>query len=108
MTALDILKFPVKSAISVSREVDVPPWVIGLPPVNFSLTGYLKGATSPPVYRREFDELLHECGGWARVFTDGSKTQDGVGDNRRPSRIRIPPSAVVDIYGGAMLNPVSS
>ena len=79
LTALDIPKFPVKSTLSVSREIDDPPWLIGHLPVKFSLTEYSKRATTPHVYGREFDKLLNEYGGWAKVFTDGSKTQDGVG-----------------------------
>jgi len=68
------------NSIAINLTAYIPPWV--LKPPGFQLSLHLLGNTSeisPTVYQSKFNELLSQCDGYARIFTDGSKSGEVVG-----------------------------
>jgi ribonuclease HI len=61
-------------------NITIPTWKIRTPDFNKSLLEYPKSFTRPDIYRRHFDRLTStEYSGYFRLYTDGSKTDEGVG-----------------------------
>lgn len=72
----EFYNFSYDSCILESSE-ETAPWQ-SLPEYNFSLTKFNKKDTSPLVLQQEFAELKHSFGDHAEIYTDGSRTADGV------------------------------
>ena len=58
---------------------EIPPWTITPPKVNLDLTYYSKSDTNPGVIRKRFKEILNGYQPAVEIYTDGSKTTQGVG-----------------------------
>ena len=57
-----------------------PTWSLKPPGINFELTKYPKEVTPPCMYKQVYQHLCHESyNNYARIFTDGSKSNNGVG-----------------------------
>ena len=61
------------------RNPRIPPWHLPLTEIDISLSRYKKDETAATVFRKLFAEALQRYSGWNVVFTDGSKSQQGVG-----------------------------
>ena len=72
-----------------------PPWTFEPPKVNFELTAHRKDNTSSVAYKALHAELCQKYQNHEQVFTDGSKSDDGVAcaatcASRRPLTTRLP------------------
>lgn len=56
----------------------VPPWKLAPPQIIFDIAKDKKGSTSPDIYKSNFNEIVDHLKGYTHVFTDGSKSNDGV------------------------------
>jgi len=66
--------------ISPFRLPSVPPWELGRPEVDLSLTKFSKSATSRKTFQKSFQELIQKYPNHVHLYTDGSKDPDtGVG-----------------------------
>ena len=54
-----------------------PPWKLPTPEVWFDLTKFQKSNTPDHIYKEELNSLLEFVPGFHRIFTDGSKSEDG-------------------------------
>jgi ribonuclease HI len=81
MTTLDITHKAVRPSFSYRILcINTPTRMINPPPVNLDLQMYPKETTPTNIYRQEFSRLLVErYSDYLHVYTDGSKTVDGVG-----------------------------
>ncbi|XP_076439394.1 uncharacterized protein LOC143278477 [Babylonia areolata] len=68
---------PVLFSIKINNIVH-PPWTFTTPEVRFDLASYRKDTTSSLAYRTYFSELCHKFPTFQGIFTDGSKSEDGV------------------------------
>jgi kelch-like protein 2/3 len=66
----DICDFP--------KFAENPPWTFITPEVRFDLASYRKQTTSSLVYKGLYNELCTKYPLHAKVFTDGSKSENGV------------------------------
>ena len=57
----------------------LPPWELTLPDIDTSLCSMQKGATLPIEFRSKALELIASYTGHNHVYTDGSKSDEGVG-----------------------------
>lgn len=56
-----------------------PPWLYGPPIINLTLAKHAKHSTPPIEYIREFNNLKNKLPPSTYVYTDGSKSSEGVG-----------------------------
>ena len=57
-----------------------PKYAIPTPTLNYKLTKYAKQSTSPSIYRAMYQSIIEEeYPNFTKIFTDGSKSNDGVG-----------------------------
>ena len=61
-----------------SKFPDQPPWTFLTPEVRFDLTSMRKDSTSSLVYKAMFADLCSQLPSYDQIFTDGSKTDEGV------------------------------
>ena len=61
-----------------SKFPDDPPWTFKTPTVRFDLSCFQKDSTSSLVYKSLFAELCHSFPNFHKIFTDGSKSAEGV------------------------------
>nr|KAG5694517.1 hypothetical protein BaRGS_030392 [Batillaria attramentaria] len=54
-----------------------PPWTLPIPEVRLDLTSHKKAETPDPVYFHGLQQILADFPGFRRIFTDGSKSEDG-------------------------------
>lgn len=70
----------IKSYFSYSiLGITTPSWSIDPPNINLGLCMYPKSSTPPAIYNIEFKVLLGKYSGFEKLYTDGSKTEVGVG-----------------------------
>nr|KAG5685613.1 hypothetical protein BaRGS_010082 [Batillaria attramentaria] len=65
-----------------------PPWTLPIPEVRLDLTSHKKAETPDPVYFHGLQQILADFPGFRRIFTDGSKSEDG----------RVGAAAVMDVW----------
>ena len=58
---------------------NTPPWTMPEVSVDFSVASHEKSTTSPQEYKKHFNELCKKYPNYNQIFTDGSKSEDGVG-----------------------------
>lgn len=61
-----------------SKLPDAPPWTLSSPEIRFDLASYQKENTNSLVYKGLFGELCSKYPAHEKIFTDGSKTENGV------------------------------
>lgn len=61
------------------KTLEIPPWTIPLVKINLSLSVFNKYSTSHDYYQKEFLLLTDGTPNHNLIFTDGSKTEEGVG-----------------------------
>jgi hypothetical protein len=61
-----------------SKFPDSPPWTFQTPEVCFNLAGFRKDSTSSLMYKSLYAELSLKFSSFRKIFTDGSKSDDGV------------------------------
>ena len=61
-----------------ASPLDIIPWKLSVPVVRFDLTSFKKDTTNPEIYRQLYLQLISEYPLSEQIFTDGSKTEDGV------------------------------
>nr|KAG5702023.1 hypothetical protein BaRGS_015758 [Batillaria attramentaria] len=54
-----------------------PPWTLPIPEVRLDLTSHKKAETPDPIYFHGLQQILADFPGFRRIFTDGSKSEDG-------------------------------
>ena len=54
-----------------------PPWTLPVPEIWLDLTEYKKSETAGPIYEQCLNEIFSHCPGFERIYTDGSKSEDG-------------------------------
>ena len=59
-------------------SLDIVPWKLSIPAVRFDLTSFKKDTTNPKIYKQLHLQLISEYPLSEIVFTDGSKTEEGV------------------------------
>lgn len=57
----------------------IPPWLANPIKIDFSMTKFKKETTSNQIFKCEFAKICHKYSCYYQMFTDGSKTNDGVG-----------------------------
>ena len=68
------------SVINTAKKLSVtPPWLLEPVRVNFDLARHRKDNTSCVVYKQAFLEMCTHYPNQRKIFTDGSKTDQGVG-----------------------------
>nr|KAG5685621.1 hypothetical protein BaRGS_001502 [Batillaria attramentaria] len=65
-----------------------PPWTLPIPEVRLDLTSHKKAETPDPIYFHGLQQILADFPGFRRIFTDGSKSEDG----------RVGAAAVMDAW----------
>ena len=69
-----------KSVINTDKKItETPSWNLESATVNFDLTQHRKQITSSVVYKQSFLEMCTKFPNHLKIFTDGSKTDEGVG-----------------------------
>ena len=58
--------------------LDIVPWKLPVPAVRFDLASFKKDTTNPEIYKQLYLQLISQCPLSENVFTDGSKTEEGV------------------------------
>ena len=58
---------------------NAPPWTLSKPTVDLSLHVNIKDTTDPIVYQTRFTDILLTHDNFETIYTDGSKSVDGVG-----------------------------
>jgi ribonuclease HI len=64
-------------SVSESLQHITPPWLLPVPDVLLDLTAHKKDSTPPAIYQQSLNELLSSFPGYCRIYTDGSKSEDG-------------------------------
>ena len=59
-------------------SLDIVPWKLSVPAVRLDLTNFKKDTTNPERYKQFYLQLISEYPLSENVFTDGSKTEEGV------------------------------
>ena len=62
----------------LSKFPDSPPWMLKFPRVCFDLAVHKKDSTSSLAYKALFADLCQKYPNFQRIFTDGSKSEEGV------------------------------
>ena len=65
--------------VKTERLTNEAPWVHRYPEVNLELAQLKKGATNSEVYKAELYQVLPKYREYTKIYTDGSKTSEGVG-----------------------------
>nr|KAG5707794.1 hypothetical protein BaRGS_015954 [Batillaria attramentaria] len=73
-----------------------PPWTLPIPEVRLDLTSHKKAETPDPIYFHGLQQILADFPGFRRIFTDGSKSEDG----------RVGAAAVMDVAIEHRINPL--
>ena len=55
----------------------IPPWCMPVTEIIFDLTGNKKGEMADAVFQQGLLKIFHDFQGFLRIFTDGSKSEDG-------------------------------
>ena len=58
--------------------LDIVPWKLPVPAVRFDLASFKKDTTNPEIYKQLYLQLISEYPLSGKIFTDGSKTEEGV------------------------------
>jgi ribonuclease HI len=73
------------------------PWTLPIPTVRFDLNQFKKETTNPITYQQSYLELISDYPSYHKLFTDGSKTNDGVAaaavssrNYKKPYACRLP------------------
>ena len=61
-----------------ASPLDIIPWKLSVPIVRFDLTSFKKDTTNMEIYKQLYLQLIFEYPLSKKVFTDGSKTEEGV------------------------------
>ena len=61
-----------------ASPLDIIPWKLSVPVVRFDLTSFKKDTTNLEIYKQFYLQLISEYPLSEKIFTDGSKTEDGV------------------------------
>ena len=59
-------------------SLDIVPWKLSVPAVRFDLASFEKDTTNPEIYKQLYLQLISEYPLSENIFTDGSKTEEGV------------------------------
>ena len=59
-------------------SLDIVPWKLSVPAVQFDLASFKKDSTNPDIYKQLYLQLISEYPLSEKIFTDGSKTEEGV------------------------------
>ena len=59
-------------------SLDIIPWKLSVPAVRFDLASFKKDTTKPEIYNQLYLQLISEYPLSEQIFTDGSKTEEGV------------------------------
>ena len=59
-------------------SLDIVPWKLSVPAVCLDLTSFKKDTTNPEIYKQLYLQLVSEHPLSEKIFTDGSKTKEGV------------------------------
>ena len=59
-------------------SLDIVPWKLSVPAVRFDLASFKKDTTNPEIYKQLYLQLISEYPLSEKIFTDGSKTEEGV------------------------------
>ena len=77
--------------------LDIVPWKLSVPAVRFDLDSLKKDTTNPEIYKQLYLQLISEYRLSENIFTDGSKTEEGVAAaaistkrNKTPFTCRLP------------------
>ena len=76
--AIAELDLPV-ALLDTPKHRESPPWEIASPRVDFSLVDYKKDSNIPTVLLSKFYNVLERYDGYVEIYTDGSKSDSGVG-----------------------------
>ena len=58
-------------------SLDIVPWKLSVPAVRFDLASLKKDTTNPEIYKQLYLQLVSEYPLSKKIFTDGSKTEEG-------------------------------
>ena len=61
-----------------ASPLDIIPWKLSVPIVRFDLTSFKKDTTNLEIYKQLYLQLIFEYPLSEKVFTDSSKTEEGV------------------------------
>ena len=61
-----------------ATSLDIAPWKLSVPAVRFDLASFKKDSTNPEIYKQLYLQLISEYPLSEKLFTDGSKTKEGV------------------------------
>nr|KAG5705734.1 hypothetical protein BaRGS_027393 [Batillaria attramentaria] len=78
-----------------------PPWTLPIPEVRLDLTTYRKAETPDPIYFHGLEQILADFPGFRRIFTDGSKSEDG-----RVGAAAVMDGSVPDSFKQAIVLPL--
>ena len=59
-------------------SLDIVPWKLPVPAVQFDLASFKKDTTNPEIYKQLYLQLISEYPLSEKIFTDSSKTEEGV------------------------------
>ena len=59
-------------------SLDIVPWKLSVPAVRFDLASFRKDTTNSEIYKQLYLQLISEYPLSEQIFTDGSKTEEGV------------------------------
>ena len=81
--------------------LDTAPWTLSVPTVRFDQTQFKKETTNPVAYQKSYLELISDYPSYHTIFTDASKTDDGVAaaavssrNFKNPYACRLPDVAI--------------
>ena len=77
---MEITNLYIKAAFSYQiYSQSTPAWKIDLPEVNLAMVEYPKNTTTSGIYRQVLASILEEHSSELQIYTDGSKSEGGVG-----------------------------
>lgn len=86
------------SGVIKHEKLIIPPWILNLN-INVTLANLPKSNTIPKIYKSELQSLLEDYKDYSMFFTDGSKTDNGIGAsviyNENKTMIKIPSSCTI-------------
>ena len=65
------------SLIEETLIPSTPPWCLPTPEVLLDLAGYKKGEVAAALFQQRLFKIFSDFQGFCRIFTDGSKSEDG-------------------------------
>ena len=63
--------------IEESLISSTPPWCLPVPEVLLDLASYKKGEVAAALFQQCLNQIFQDFQGFRRIFTDGSKSEDG-------------------------------